>query len=37
MSSRYCDALHEEYTENVKLLYTDTDRFDLHTKTKDAF
>ena len=37
MYSFYYDVLKEKYNENVRLVYTDTDSFVIHTKTKDVY
>ena len=37
MYSFYYDVLKERYKENVRLAYTDTDSFIIHTKTKDIY
>ena len=37
MYSFYYDVLKEKYNENVRLIYTDTDSFVIHTKTKDVY
>ena len=37
MYSFYYDVLKEKYNENVRLIYTDTDSFVIHTKTKDIY
>ena len=37
MYSFYYDVLKEKYKQNVRLVYTDTDSFVIHTKTKDIY
>ena len=37
MYSFYYDVRKEKYDENVRLVYTDTDSFVIHTKTKDVY
>ena len=37
MYSFYYDVLKPKYNDNIKLLYTDTDSFVIHTKTEDIY
>ena len=33
----YYDVLKEKYKDNVRLIYTDTDSFVIHTQTDDIY
>ena len=37
MYSFYYDVLKKKYSDNKRLIYTDTDSFVIHTKTEDIY